>query len=230
MRLIAATLLGAWAGLAAAEEQPVVVELFTSQGCSSCPSADAMMQEIAAMDGVIALSLHVDYWDYIGWPDSFAQPGFTRRQKDYAHAARERMIYTPQVIVNGQDRVIGNDAMAVMERLAARKGAETPVTLELTRDGDSLVVEARAEAPVEPLLIHLVRYSPSESVDITGGENDGLSMNYSNVVTSWEVLGAWSGEEPLTMRLPAPGAEPAVVLLQEQGPGRIMAAERVPGR
>src|SRR6056297_1329329 len=84
-------------------DDPVVVELFTSQGCSSCPPADAMLGELAERDDVIPLALHVDYWDYIGWADIFADPAYTRRQKGYAHATGQRMVYTPQMVIDGQD-------------------------------------------------------------------------------------------------------------------------------
>lgn len=227
MRLLTATLLAALAGAAPAEEQPVVVELYTSQGCSACPPADAMLGELAGMEGVIALALHVDYWDYIGWPDAFAAPAFTGRQKAYARAAGERMLYTPQAVVNGQDRLVGNDPMEVMESLRAHSGAVTPVILRLSRDGESVTVEIRAEGPVPPLAIELVRYRPQARVDIAGGENAGLTVDYSNVVTLWRTVGRWEGKEPLTMTVQAPGPEPAVVLLQEEGPGRILAAAEV---
>ena len=96
---------------------PVVLELYTSQGCSSCPAADALLEELADQPGLLPLALHVDYWDYIGWADTFAHPGFTERQKAYARAAGERMIYTPQMIVGGVARVEGNDATAVAEAI-----------------------------------------------------------------------------------------------------------------
>jgi len=215
-----------------AEKLPVVVELFTSQGCSSCPPADAMMGELAQMDGVIALSLHVDYWDYIGWPDSFASPDNTARQEAYARAVGERMVYTPQMVMNGQERVIGGDAMAVMEGLHAHADGTTPVALTLTREGDTLRIEARLEAGADvampPLTVHLVRYAPSRTVAIEQGENAGLTVEYRNVVTDWQVVGTWSGEGELSMSAAAPGDEPLVVLLQEDGPGRIMAAKVAP--
>jgi hypothetical protein len=227
MRLLPAALLGALAAASAwAEEQPVVIELFTSQGCTSCPPADAMMAELARMDGVIALSLHVDYWDYIGWPDAFASPEHTARQEAYAHHAGERMVYTPQALVNGEDRVVGSDAMALMERLRAHSDRASPVSLRLTREGGTLVVEATAEGPVPPLTVHLVGFVPERRVDIAGGENAGLSMTYANVVTSWETLGTWTGEAPLRVAAPLAGA--GAVLLQEEGPGAIRAAALAP--
>lgn len=215
---------------AVAEEMPVVVELFTSQGCSACPPADAILAGLAELDGVIALSLHVDYWDYLGWPDSLAQPAFSARQEAYARAAGERMVYTPQIVMNGADRMVGGDAMAVMERLRAHSGVSTPVDLRLTRDGATLRIEAQATGPLPPLSVHLVRVRPFESVTIEKGENAGLTMDYRNVVAAWDVVGRWDGAEPLRLDAPLPGPEPAVVLLQEDRdglPGRIVAAARV---
>ena len=90
-----------WPFLVSAQERPVVVELFTSQGCSSCPPVDAYLHELAKQPNVIAIALHVDYWDYIGWEDSFADPAFTKRQRKYAHVQNERVIYTPQLMING---------------------------------------------------------------------------------------------------------------------------------
>lgn len=223
MGLAAATLL-APTPLPAESAMPVVIELYTSQGCSSCPPADAMLADLARMEGVVALSLHVDYWDYIGWPDSFAQPAFSARQEAYAMAAGERMVYTPQIVVNGQDRIVGSDPMAVMERLHAYAGATTPVALRVAREGDLLRIEADSTAPVPPLTVQLVRYRPAEEVTITAGENAGLTLTYVNVVTAWEQVGDWDGAAPLSLAVPAQGPERAVVLLQEQGPGRIRAA------
>ena len=99
----------------AAQDSPVVVELFTSQGCAACPPADALLGELARHEDVIALALHVDYWDYIGWEDVFARPEFTQRQHAYGHAAGSTVVYTPQMIVGGQERVVGVRPMAVAD-------------------------------------------------------------------------------------------------------------------
>ena len=232
MRLAMATCLALVTTLApsltsAEAKLPVVVELFTSQGCSSCPPADAILADMARMDGVIALSLHVDYWDYIGWPDSFAAPGHTKRQEAYALAAGERMVYTPQIIVNGLDRVVGGDAMAVMERVHAHAGATTPVDLRVVREDEGLHIEASAVPLSEPLEVQLVRYIPKDEVVITAGENAGLTMAYHNIVTSWETIGTWDGVKDLSMTLSIDGHQPVVILLQDSGPGQIRAAVQV---
>ena len=104
-----------------AQPAPVVVELFTSQGCSSCPPADALLAELAGAEGVIALALHVDYWDYLGWTDSFAAPKHTERQRAYAKAAKSRTIFTPQMVVQGSERLKGHDAERIRNRIEAHR-------------------------------------------------------------------------------------------------------------
>jgi hypothetical protein len=214
------------AGYAAAETRPVVVELFTSQGCSSCPPADAFLSELSQRDDVIALALHVDYWDYIGWKDSFAQPAFTARQKAYAKSGGRRSVYTPQMIVGGQDHVIGThrqDAAALIQKHAT---AHTGVTLSVTQDaGGQFTIKAQAEPGVAgPIIIQLVTYDPLRTVDITRGENNGRTVDYSNVVTAWSVLGEWTVSEPLVLTVQPKPQGPAVVILQRKDAGPIMAA------
>ena len=223
---IAATLL-ALPGLAPAETQPVVVELFTSQGCAACPPADRMLAELAAREDVIALSLHVDYWDYIGWADEFADPAFTVRQKAYAHAAGERMIYTPQVVVNGTAPVVGSRPGEIVRAIGAHAGDDRGVSLRLAREGGRLKVKAWAEEPLDgPLAVHLVRFDPHKRSAIGAGENAGLVMDYANVVTDWRRAGTWDGAAPLELTLDTPGDGATAVLLQREGPGAIVAAAR----
>lgn len=213
-------------GAAARDEQPVVVELFTSQGCASCPPADEMLRDLAAIDGVLPLALHVDYWDYIGWEDTFGSPRHTARQQAYAMAAGERMVYTPQIIVGGRDRVIGADPMAVMSFVHAHAGMAPAVRVELSRVADGFLVVAEAQAALPaPLVVQFVRYLPEARVDIARGENAGRSPVYVNIVTDWQALGEWDGSAPLNVTVPGGGDEPAVVILQERGPGLIVAAD-----
>lgn len=215
---------GATAALA--ESQPgVVVELYTSQGCSSCPPADALMERVAAEPGVIALALHVDYWDYIGWQDTFGDARFTSRQKAYARAAGERMVYTPQMIVGGQVRLIGHEEEALYQAVAAARAQVPPVALSVTRQGERVRIRATAEPPLaQGVRVQLVRYLPQQTVEIGAGENAGARMTYMNVVTDWQVLGDWPGTAPLEIEAEAPGDQPVVVILQDQGPARIIAA------
>lgn len=232
MRHIVSAACGLWLGLslpvAAQSTEGILVELYTSQGCSSCPPADAFLSELAQAKGVIALALHVDYWDYIGWEDAFAQPEFTERQKDYARAAGSRMVYTPQMIVGGIDRVEGNTPDAVVRYIGKHISQGQPVQLTLSRDGERVVIRASARQPLKRgALVQLIRYMPEAEVDIERGENAGRSMVYHNIVTSWDLIGDWPGTAPLDMVAEAPGDEPVVVILQEPGPARVLAAARL---
>ena len=215
---------------AAQERSPVVIELYTSQGCSSCPPADALMRDLAKRADVIALSLHVDYWDYIGWKDKFADPAFTARQRAYARQAKHRSIYTPQMIVGGSDHVVGTHAKDVAA-LIARHGAKAPaLSLSAARSGARMQVSAPALRAARPMVVQVVRYTPSASVKILRGENAGKTVDYANIVTEWSRVGEWDGRAPLMMDVKIGGDAPAVVIVQEvakRGPGAILAAARV---
>jgi hypothetical protein len=213
---------------AARAESPVVVELYTSQGCSSCPPADKLMHLLAEREDVIALALHVDYWDYIGWADPFARPSHTVRQKAYAVAGGRKSIYTPQMIVGGQDDVIGAHAMELAELIDAHAAQPSVVTLQANRDGGTLHIDAEFDgAAPGPLVVDLVRYTPSETTRIKRGENAGHTFTYVNIVRDWTTLREWDGRGPLELAVPIEGDLPAVVLVQRAGPGNIVAAARV---
>jgi hypothetical protein len=232
MRHFAIAAAGLWLAANApvsAQSQPVVVvELFTSQGCSSCPPADAFMEELVANPAVIPLALHVDYWDYIGWKDIFAQAAFTERQKAYATAISSRTIYTPQMIVNGAERIEGNNPNAVNMVVANHLAQAATMSLVLQRDGDTLAITATADRPDTTAYdVHLVRYKPAETVEITRGENAGRTLTYHNIVTDWQVLGQWTPDSPLSVSAPVTGDEPVVVIIQKPGNDAIMAAARL---
>ncbi len=215
--------------VAVAEPRPVVVELFTSQGCSSCPPADALMQRLSARDDVIALSLHVDYWDYIGWKDTFADPANGRRQNRYARAAGRKMVYTPQMIVNGTDDVVGTRAMELADLIARHKSDPDLVILSADKRGKQVRIHAEAVSPEArgPYLVQLVRFLPERTAEVTRGENAGKSLTSFNVVDRWSLLREWDPRRPLNIRASAPGERPTVILIQEPGPGAIVAAVRV---
>jgi hypothetical protein len=223
---VAAGLAGGAAAPGLADGHPVLVELFTSQGCSSCPPADDLFRDLARRSDVIALSLHVDYWDYIGWADTFAQPAFTERQKGYAHAAGERMIYTPQMVVGGHVHVPGTKPMRLAE--AIERLGEVPVAVDLTvrRTGTEVEIAAEPRQPdFGPLVVQMLRYSPEETVQIGRGENAGRTVTYANVVTELATLGVWDGRAPLVMRVTIDGRpDPVVVVLQREGHGPVVAA------
>jgi hypothetical protein len=207
---------------------PVVVELFTSQGCSSCPPADALMIQLAKRDDVIPLSLHVDYWDYIGWPDEFGDPFHTLRQKAYARVGGRRMIYTPQMVVNGQEDIVGARAMELADLIMKYRSTAKLVTVQARRSGNSVMITVQPlQGPVPgPLMVQLVRYTRSKTTKITRGENAGRNLDYANIVDGWRVVGKWDGAGILNIETEMDGDRPAVVLVQQEGPGAILAAAR----
>lgn len=188
--------------VAAAEEpiapsstaSPVVVELFTSQGCSSCPPADALLGELAKRPDVVALSLHVDYWDYIGWKDPYASPITTRRQRTYAHAMGKPMVYTPQMVIDGRVETVGSQA-ADVERLIAESRANPKLPIVFRRDQSGYYVElpaGRNPSPA-PATIWLVLYDSRQETAVERGENAGTSLVDHNVVREWRKIGSWNG-------------------------------------
>jgi len=210
-----------------AQERVVVVELFTSQGCSSCPPADKLLGQIAEKDNVIALSLHVDYWDYIGWKDEFADPAFTKRQKGYARAAQRRSIYTPQMVINGADALVGAKPMRLSDLVQKNATRLPQVELQAVRTGDTVEINARPLSVDGSMVVHLVRYDPKKEIRISRGENAGRNMSYTNVVESWSVVGDWDGKDVLALSSPIEGDLPIVVIVQKADHGAIMAAVRL---
>jgi len=221
-----------WIGMspsAYAQSGPVVVELFTSQGCSSCPPADTLLHRLAEREDVLPLALHVDYWDYIGWKDQFAKPEHTRRQKGYAHAGGRSMIYTPQLVIMGQDDVVGADAMELADVIAKHHRRAPQVQIEAVREGAALTLRLQAlvELPQQQLIVQLVRFAPVKPIVITRGELAGSQFDYANVVEDWLQVDTWDGQSELTLVVPMTGAEPAAVLVQQGVFGAILAAARV---
>ena len=222
--LTALAFVTAFAGPAKADG-PVVVELYTSQGCSSCPPADAMLHDLAGQPDVIPLALHVDYWDYIGWVDSFADPANTRRQQAYAHAAGSSMVYTPQMIIGGQDHVVGTKPMDVVRAIELHKDQVTGVRISVTRTGDTLQITGETQRPLPGgTVVQVVRFTPHDTVDIPRGENAGHTFSYANIVTDWQIVGRWAGQDNLDLSLAASGTDPVVVIVQQPGPGAVLAS------
>lgn len=209
---------------------PVVVELFTSQGCAACPPADAILRKLAQRDDVIGLGLHVDYWDYLGWKDEFADPAHTSRQQAYARAGGRSMIFTPQMIVNGRDSVAGARRMELRALIKAHQAAPVLAALRARREGENLEVSLRplSAGAAGELVVQLVGYSPLRRSAIARGELAGREFDYANVVESWEVIGTWDGRGPVQISVPFAGDLPAVVLVQRDGGyGPILTAARV---
>jgi hypothetical protein len=230
---LAAGLIALWVVASPASAQdgngPVVVELFTSQGCAACPPADALLGELAERDDVIALALHVDYWDYIGWRDTFARPEFTARQHGYGRAAGSTVVYTPQLIVGGRDHVVGVRPMAVSDLIQAHREAPYAVTISVNGSSDGYEVEARTrmEQPRPRMVVQLVTYAPHQEVAIARGERAGTVGVHHNVVTSWQVVGEWDGAAPMRFRVVPQQAVPHVVIVQQAGYGAILGAARL---
>ena len=209
-------------------ESPVVVELYTSQGCSSCPPADRLLSELASHDYIIALALHVDYWDYLGWADIFASPAFSNRQRLYARQWGERSVYTPQIVVQGVNYMVGSRSDEIQRQIMQAEGNAAKVSLSAHNNGANIRIEL---APVggqgREADIQLVRYSPGESVTIERGENAGKTIEYVNIVESWENLGRWDGKGATVVNVPNAQAGEYVVIVQAPGPGEIYAATRL---
>ena len=231
--------LGLAAGLPAharadsAQTPKPVLELFTSQGCSSCPPADALLGKYAARKDVIALTMPVDYWDYLGWKDTLASPLFSNRQRAYAKARGDGQVYTPQIVVSGARHVVGSHERAVERAVAAAKKAlkGRHVTLSLWAEGDTLTIEAGAapdglERRAGTIWLALVK--KSVKVAIKRGENGGRKITYHNVVRELTPVGKWSGKA-MTLKLPKhalmqAGSDGCTVLLQQGDGGPIIAA------
>ena len=199
-----------------------VVELFTSQGCSSCPPADRLLGQLAQDPSLIVLSLPVDYWDGLGWKDTLARPEFTRRQRAYAQSRGDGEIYTPQVVVNGRDHAVGSDRTAILALLEA----PLPVSVAIANGAEGMVATVEGAAPDAVLI--LAPFVRSREVAIGRGENARLKVTYTNVVRGLTVLGSVSGATRFRLDMPA-GAEGLAVLVQHGGldhPGRIVGAAR----
>jgi hypothetical protein len=176
-------------------ERPVltVVELFTSQGCSSCPPADVLMGDLARRDDVLPLSLHVDYWDYLGWKDPFASPAHSARQREYARALGLKYIYTPQIVVQGRAQVAGNERETVLQTIAAQERTKQPL-VTVSQAGAQLAVSVDGVGGARLADVWLVLYDRTRSTRIDRGENSGRALVNFNVVRSFRRIAQWQGE------------------------------------
>lgn len=228
MRMILSMLLLAGTTAASAppgpSASPVVVELFQSQGCSSCPPADAVLNELADRNDVIALNFAVTYWDYLGWKDSFAQPAFTRRQWDYAKAGGRSNVATPQMIINGRTPLLGSRRGEVDAEITRLRIAATGPALKIAGNVVTLP-DGKASARAT---LWLVRYDPRAiAVPIRAGENGGRTIIHRNIVRELTSLGTWNGKAS-RYALPGPVAGFQSVLILQAGPGGpVMTARRL---
>ena len=210
-----------------------MVELFTSQGCNSCPPADEFLGELAQREDVIALSFHIDYWNYLGWEDTFATAETTKRQRTYARYLGARSVYTPQMVIGGRAHEVGSrrgDVERTIERVAA--GADEGPEVVFLRDEDG-TIRVRVGAGTAPArtAIWLMRFDEAQAVPIVSGENSGRTLTYHHVVRDIERLGWWNGEpmefELATADLSAGGRDACAVLVQAGFQGPIIGAAQL---
>lgn len=228
-------------------EPVVVVELFTSQGCSSCPPADSFLAELAERKGLLVLSYHVDYWNYMGWKDPFSSPQMTQRQRAYAQELGQRYVFTPQMVVDGKAHAEGS-ARARIESLLvdARKEIDKKLPIRVSRAG---LNEVKVGLPARPMdkdkkatdpaakkmktgIVWLVAYDDKHTTEIGKGENRGRTLSYHNVVRSMKQVATWEGKQTdVVVNLAeeiAAGYQNCAVLLQVGEGGRILAAAKLP--
>ncbi len=182
---------------ASAGEPRAVIELFTSQGCSSCPAADKVLGELSRDPTLVTLSLPVDYWDYLGWKDTLALHGHSNRERAYADTRGDREVYTPQVVVNGIVHVLGSDKAAIEQAIAQTRQSAAPLTLPVTiavADGKVSVNVPAANGENASAEVWLCPITGKAQVAIERGENRGHTLAYTNVVRRWVKLGDWSGK------------------------------------
>ena len=225
-------------GIADAGEKVVLrsqplIELFTSQGCNSCPPADALFAELADRQDIVALSWSIDYWDYLGWRDTFAQPEHTARQRGYNLSLGLSGVYTPQLIVDGQLQTVGSrqdEVMALIDQRLAAKASR--FKLALSKSGEALTLTLSGKPADAPATVWLVEFSDVVEQDIEDGELQGNSFTYRHVVRYSEKLGQWTGG---AQAFPLDGAAMAardndghVVIVQKDDTGPVMAAALIP--
>jgi hypothetical protein len=202
---------------ALADPRPVVVELFTSQGCSSCPPADALLGELATKSEVLALGFHINYWDGLGWKDPLSSPSSTERQKAYARRLGDGRVYTPQIVVDGTSEMVGSDREAVFDAVrAARPAAVAPVSF--AADRRSVAIGALTGGGAGTGEIVLVRFLQRRTTNVGAGENTGRIANDFNGVRTLTTLGAWDGsEQRFPVEPPAAGEGLAVIVQAPDG-------------
>ena len=228
--LVASLIAGAASSAAMARDAapPVVVELFTSQGCNSCPPADHFLGELARRPDVLALAFHVDYWNYIGWTDPFASKMATQRQRDYSQRLALRYVYTPQMVINGVAEGVGAEPDTIMPLIKAAAADPAPrAVTTLARTGDGrLAVHIDAGSTSEPALVWLVGLDRVDTTSVLRGENEGRTATDYQVVRSFREIGTWTGAAlDLDLAANAAAGDGSVaVLVQLHGTGRIVGA------
>jgi hypothetical protein len=199
-----------------ASSRPVVVELFTSQGCSSCPPADALLAELARRDDVLALGFHVTHWDRLGWKDPLSSPPATERQRDYARRFNGGQLYTPQMVIDGVDEMVGSDRGAVLAAVQVAQ-PKTLAPVSFAADRHSVTVGATGAGVAEGQVL-LVRFAEHRTTHVGAGENSGKVAEDSHAVETLTLLGAWNGEQhEFPISPPGPGEGLAVLVQASDG-------------
>ena len=216
-----------------AGQETAVLELFTSQGCSSCPAADALLADLGKQPGLITLSYSVDYWNYLGWHDTLSTPANSERQREYARMRGDGRVYTPQIVVDGINHVNGSDAKAIAEAVqaAATRLKDVRVPVSMHAEGDTLVIgigAARDKSDKRAATVWLALAKEDATVSVTRGENRGRNLSYHHPVRDLTPVGMWQGEA-MTLRLPlkelkAMGGDCLIALLQVENAGPILGA------
>jgi len=216
-----------------------VVELFTSQGCSSCPPADALAGQLVGHKNILVLSLPVDYWDYLGWKDTFAQHQFSERQRGYALARGDGQVYTPQVVVNGLQHAVGSEEDSIQSAISSTNAvlSSKRVPMKMVPAGDGVTVDIGAapggDGSVKANVL-MADFKSSADVTIKRGENGGHKVTYFHVVRELRSIGTWTGK-PMSIHLTMAemaegGSDGCAVLLQQGNSGPILAAAQVASR
>jgi hypothetical protein len=213
-------------GRAQAASAPVLVELFTSQGCSSCPPADKLAGKLAQRDDVIVASLNVDYWDYLGWRDTLAKKEYTQRQYDYARARGDGQVYTPQMVMNGALHAVGSNSSNVAKAIDDARALSSRVPMDVSVSASEVLINIGGDAALGSGDVWLMGIKAQVEVQIERGENSGSTVVYHNVVHRLSPAGMWKGKpEQLAMsrKAVAPqGCSSCVAVLQKPNGGEIM--------
>ncbi|MBI3513408.1 MAG: DUF1223 domain-containing protein [Proteobacteria bacterium] len=226
--ILVSTLLAGAPAVAAAGDvsRPIVVELFTSQGCSSCPPADALLGELARRRDVLPLAFHVDYWDRLGWKDPYSSAAATQRQRAYARLLDSATVYTPQMVVDGRTDVVGSYRDRVVQAIERARAAAVAVPVECTAQGDGVRVRVAGGPPeLGRATLWLIGFDQHRVTQIGAGENGGRTLAEWHIVRGFEPLAEWQGT-PYETTVPAATVaryERLAVVLQEPG-GRILGA------
>lgn len=213
----------------ARESRPVVVELFTAQGCAACPDANQQIARLADDPQVIVLTYGVDYWDYLGWEDTFAQPDFVARQRAYLQAQGQRNLITPQIIIQGKQAMSAASAIALDQVVEVGRQTDHPPHIEFRETGDRVGVGS-GQMPQGGAEVVAVRYTPGlRTVQVRSGDNRGRAVSHINVVRNVKRLGDWTGRPalyalPVDVREATDNGDAILVMLQSKVDRRILAS------